>query len=116
RPPASLLVAGVGSWDTRLRRLADSLGVDGIEFVGRVAPSEMPRLYDRADVFVNASVLDNQPVSLLEAFAAGLPVITTDSGDIANMVRDGDNGLIVPREDPAAIAAAVTTLLDNPEQ
>jgi len=112
-PDATLTVAGNGSEEGRLRRLAVSLGSDGIRFVGRVEPYAMPALYDKADVFLNSSVVDNQPVSILEAFATGLPVVTTGTGDIINLVRDGDTGLLVPQGDPAAMAKAVTSLLEN---
>lgn len=76
----------------------------------------MPDLLATVDIFVNASVIDNQPVSVLEAFAAGLPVVTTGTGDIANLVRDGETGFLVPPADAAALAKAVTTLLDEPER
>ena len=115
-PDATLRVAGYGSEERRLRRLAASLGVDGIQFLGRVEPSAMASLLDEADIFVNSSVVDNQPVSVLEAFASGLPVVTTGTGDIAAMVRDGETGLIVPPGDPAAMAKAVTALLENPDR
>ena len=111
-PQATLTLAGYGSEERRLRRLA--AGTDGIRFVGRIDPRAIPDLYDAADIFVNASAVDNQPVSVLEAFAAGLPVVSTATGDIANMVRDGETGCIVPRDDPAAIATAVIGLLENP--
>ncbi len=74
----------------------------------------MPELYDGSDILVNASVLDNQPVSVLEAFAAGLPVVSTPSGDLANMIRDGETGRIVPPRDPQAMADAVASLLEDP--
>src|SRR5437899_661574 len=115
-PDATLRVAGYGSEERRLRRLAASLGVDGIQFLGRVEPSAMTSLLDEADIFVNSSVVDNQPVSVLEAFASGLPVVTTGTGDIAAMVRDGETGLIVPPGDPAAMAKAVTSLLENQDR
>lgn len=115
-PEATLAVAGYGSEEGRLRRLAASLGTDGIRFAGRVEPPAMPRLYEEADIFVNSSEVDNQPVSVLEAFAAGLPVVSTGTGDIAAMVRDGETGLLVPPGDPAAMASAVGSLLDNPDR
>lgn len=115
-PDATLTVAGYGSEERRLRQLAALLGINGIRFVGRVEPQAMPRLYDEADIFVNSSVLDNQPISVLEAFAAGLAVVSTGTGDIATMVRDGETGLIVPPENPAAMAEAVATLLDDPNR
>lgn len=115
-PEATLTVAGYGREEGRLRRLAASLGASGIRFVGRVEPGAMADLYEEADVFVNSSVVDNQPVSVLEAFAAGLPVVSTETGDIAAMVRDGETGLLVPPGDPAAMAKAVADLLDNPDR
>jgi L-malate glycosyltransferase len=115
-PEATLTLAGFGREERRLRRLAASLGSDGIRFVGRVEPSAMPGLLDGADIFVNSSVVDNQPVSILEAFASGLPVVSTGTGDIASLVRDGETGLLVPPDDPAALAKAVTMLLEQPER
>jgi glycosyltransferase involved in cell wall biosynthesis len=72
-------------------------------------------VYAQADIFVNSSVIDNQPNSVLEAFAAGVPVVSTGTGEIATMVRDGETGLIVPPDDPAAMAKAVTALLESPD-
>jgi glycosyltransferase involved in cell wall biosynthesis len=115
-PEASLTVAGYGSEENRLRRLAASLGGDGIRFLGRVEPAAMPDLYEDADIFVNSSILDNQPVSVLEAFASGLPVVSTGTGDIARMVRDGETGLIVPPGDPPAMAKGVASLLEDPDR
>jgi L-malate glycosyltransferase len=115
-PDATLTLAGVGSEEQELRRTAARIPGDGIRFVGRIEPEQMQELYDGADIFVNASVVDNQPVSVLEAFAAGLPVVTTATGDIAAMVRDGETGRIVPPEDPLAIAEAVIGLLEDPER
>src|SRR5207247_3399071 len=70
-PEATLTIAGVGEDDARLRQLARDLRLDGVSFLGRVEPAALPELCDAADIFVNSSVLDNQPVSVLEAFAAG---------------------------------------------
>jgi len=114
-PEATLTIAGSGSRERALRALADELNVSGIRFLGSVDPAAMPQTYDDADIFVNSSVLDNQPVSLLEAFASGLPVVSTPTGDIASMLRGGEAGLLVDAGDPAAVASAVTRLLDEPE-
>jgi len=113
-PEATLTIAGSGSEERRLSRFAASLGT-GVRFLGRVAPRQIPALYDEADIFVNSSLVDNQPVSVLEAFASGLPVVSTGTGDIGAMVRDGETGLIVPPGDPAAMVKAVVELLENPE-
>ena len=114
---ATLTIAGYGSEEEKLRRMAASLaGGSDIRFVGKADRSAMPGLYDEHDVFVNSSVVDNQPVSVLEALAAGLSVVSTDTGDIGAMVRSGETGLLVPRRDPAATAEAVAALLDNPDR
>jgi len=113
---ATLTIAGFGSEEERLRRLAASLNTPGTRFVGRVDPAAMPALCDESDIFVNSSVVDNQPLSVLEAFAAGLPVVSTATGGIAALVRDGDTGLIVPAGDPSAMAKAVAALLEDPDR
>ena len=114
-PDATLSITGGGTEEGRLRHLASSLGLGGVRFLGPVDPMWMPAVYDGADIFLNASVLDNQPVSVLEAFACGLPVISTGCGDLAALARDGKTALVVPPEDPAAMAEAATRLLKDPE-
>jgi len=109
-PEATLTVAGCGSEEARLKQMA----TPGVRFVGRVEPADMPSLFEFSDVFVNASVVDNQPVSILEAFAAGLPVVSTPTGDISALVRHGQTGLLIPENDPDTLAAAVLALIERP--
>jgi len=111
-PDATLTVAGYGSEEARLRRLA----TEGVRFVGKVDPQSMPQLCAEADVFLNASVVDNQPVSILEAFASGLPVVSTPTGDIAAMVRHHQTGLIVRPADAASLACGVLQLIACPDE
>ena len=113
-PEATLTIAGTGSQDSALRRLAARIGEGGIRFAGRIEPDEMTRLFDDHDIFVNSSLVDNQPVSILEAFSAGTPVVSTAAGGIPAMVRDGDTGLLLPERDPESMADAVSSLLENP--
>jgi len=115
-PEATLTVAGAGPDEPRLRRRAAALGDGAVRFVGRVQPGDMPRLYDDADFFLNSSVIDNQPVSILEAFAAGLPVVSTPTGDIAGMLGYGERGFLFPVGDPPAMAKTVMTLLEHPDR
>ncbi|HZI94547.1 MAG TPA: glycosyltransferase family 4 protein [Patescibacteria group bacterium] len=112
-PMATLTIAGTGSQEVALRRLAAGLGDGGIRFAGRTEPDEMTRLFDDHDIFVNSSLIDNQPVSILEAFAAGTPVVSTAAGGIRVMVRDGDTGLLLPGRHPEFMAQAVTWLLED---
>jgi L-malate glycosyltransferase len=114
-PDATLTIVGSGSLGPDLRRLATELRLDGVRFLGRVEPGALPDVCDAADIFVNCSILDNQPVSVLEAFAAGLPVVSTPAGDLRNLVRDWETGLLVPVLDPESTAKAIVTLLERPD-
>jgi glycosyltransferase involved in cell wall biosynthesis len=115
-PDATLTIAGYGSEESRLRAMAAQMTTGGVRFLGKVAPSWMPKLYADSDIYLNASEVDNQPVSILEAFASGTPVVSTPSGDIPSMVRHGETGLIVPPEAPIALARAIAETVDRPER
>jgi L-malate glycosyltransferase len=115
-PDATLTIAGYGSEEQSLRRLAGALAGDSVQFVGKVDPENMPALYEDADVFVNASVVDNQPVSIIEALSAGLPVVSTPTGDIRFMLQDGNAGMLVPPDDATALAEALLALWLDPDR
>lgn len=112
---ARLIVAGDGSERKRLESLSAELRLNNVEFIGQVAPEKMPELYDQADIFINASNIDNMPVSHIEAFAAGLAVVTTDAGGIPYIVADNRNGLVVACGDHEALARNVISLLEDAE-
>jgi len=96
----------------RLRRRALELGVGPqVTMRGWIGEREREALLARAAVFVLPSYVEALPMSLLEAMAAGCPVIATRVGGIPDLVRDGENGLLVPPGDPAALAAALQRLL-----
>ena len=113
-PEATLTLAGCGSEETALRKIVDDLRVDGVRFIGRIEPKDVQETYDAADIFVNSSVVDNQPVSVLEACASGLPVVSTATGDIPAMLCRGEAGVLVPPSNPAAMADAIAGLLEDP--
>lgn len=108
---ARLLVVGQGSQRSELEALARELCLRQTEFMGLVAPEAMLGLYDATDIFLNGSEIDSMPISILEAFASGLAVVTTDAGGIPWMVTDQETGLIVHRGDHQALAAAALLLL-----
>ncbi|MEM4218230.1 MAG: glycosyltransferase family 4 protein, partial [Candidatus Methanomethylicaceae archaeon] len=93
---------------TRTRRVADVLG--------NVPRPQMVDLYRSADVFVLPTVSDVFPAVILEAMAAGLPVITTPNCGSGEIIRDGVEGFIVPVRAPDVIAEKLTRLLENPEK
>jgi glycosyltransferase involved in cell wall biosynthesis len=112
-PEASLTLAGDGSQRVELERLASELDLRRTEFVGRVAPEEMHGLYAAADIYLNSPDIDNMPGSIIEAFASGLPVVTTDAGGIPYILKDGETGLMVQRGDYQAMAACAIRLLED---
>ena len=114
-PNATLTLVGAGSEFEVLRTLVQTLGVKDVRFVGQVAPNRIPEVLSEADIFVNGSTIDNQPLSLLEAFASGVPVVSTPTGGIPEIVRDGQTGLLVPASDPGAMTTAILSLLERPE-
>jgi len=113
-PDAALTLAGAGSQEGRLRALASSLGLRGVRFAGRIAQEEIWKLYADADIYVQSPDIDNMPSSVLEAFASGNPVVSTDAGGVPAVVHHETNGLLTPRDDHHRLAAAVLRLLDEP--
>jgi glycosyltransferase involved in cell wall biosynthesis len=97
-----------------LRRHADTLQLRHVIFVGRVAPSDIHRHYNEADIYIQSPSIDNMPLSVLEAFASGTPLVSTDVGGVPSMVRDGIDGLLVADDDSDALARAVLRLLADP--
>lgn len=116
RKDARLLVAGDGAENEKLRKLALELSLENIEFLGNVPQEKMPSLYSRADIYLNASNIDNMPSSIIEAFAAGTPVISTNAGGIPYVVTNGKNGLLVEKDDHAALAEKAIYLLENNDE
>ena len=112
-PESRLTVAGDGSQRAELERLARELSLCHTEFIGRVTPERMEELYDAADIYLNGSEIDNQPLSILEAFAAGLPVVTTDAGGIPYIVTHEETGMMAPCGDHEALAAGAIRLLED---
>ena len=112
-PQAQLIIAGDGSERASLEQLARDLNLQNTEFIGRVGHEKVTELYDAADIFLNGSSIDNQPLSLLEAFACGLPVVTTDAGGIPDMVVTEKTGLVVPVGEYEQLAAGALRLLDD---
>jgi L-malate glycosyltransferase len=113
-PHATLTLVGSGSQEDSLRALASSLALRNVTFTGAVPPAEISQYYAEADVFVQAPRIDNMPLSVLEAFASGLPVVSTDVGGVPYILTHGVHGLLAPDDDDEAIAACVLTLVGSP--
>ncbi len=113
-PTARLLLVGGGELHDDLAAKALSLGVDDIvTFAGM--RGDVPEILGTLDVFVLPSLWEGMPNAVLEAMAAGLPVVATAVGGTPEAVVDGVTGLLVCPSDPAALAEAILHLLDNPD-
>jgi glycosyltransferase involved in cell wall biosynthesis len=114
-PDASITVVGGGAHERRLRLLADELRLAHVRFAGRVHPSRIHEYYAGHDIYLQSPDIDNMPLSVLEAFASGLPVVSTDAGGVPYLVPPEMHGLLAPVGDHRALAAQVLRLLADPD-
>jgi L-malate glycosyltransferase len=113
-PDARLDLVGKGPLEAEIRGLVDALKLSGIRFTGVASREEIGRYYDGADIFINASCLDNMPVSVMEAFGTGTPVVSTAPEGMRYLVDDGRTGLLSDVGDAPALAHNVIRLLTEP--
>lgn len=112
-PEAHLWIAGVGGQEARLRSMAAALGViDRVRFLGW--RTDASALYRAADICVFPSRYEPLGNVVIQAWAHGLPVVAAASQGPAALIRDGEDGLLVPVDDADALAAGVRRLLDEP--
>lgn len=113
-PDSHLLVVGYGPERDSLAELAAILGVsDSVTFTGR--REDVPELLATMDVFVFPSHWEGHPGALLEAMAAGLPIVATRIDGNRDLLTDGRTGVLVPPRDPVGLAHALTSLCTDPE-
>jgi glycosyltransferase involved in cell wall biosynthesis len=113
-PNTMLLVLGRGSLAAKLKNQVDSLGIgDNVVFAG--FRRDIPKLLHELDILVHPASMEGLGVAILQAMAAGVPVVATPVGGIPEAVKDGVNGYLVPPKDSDAIADAVIRLLADPE-
>ncbi len=119
--PPRYAVAGVGPQQPRLARLVAELGLgDVVRFLGFVPDDDLPALYNAVDLYVGASrrvdlLAEGFGIALVEASASGLAVVGGRSGGVPDAVRDGETGILVDPDHPAAVAAGITRLLADAE-
>ncbi|MGA2643960.1 MAG: glycosyltransferase family 4 protein [Candidatus Sulfotelmatobacter sp.] len=114
-PEARLDLVGKGPSEGEIRALVRDLNLAGVHFMGVASREEIGRFYDQADIFINASWLDNMPVSIQEAFACGTLVASTAPESISYFVEHERTGLLSAVGDAQALAANVIRLLRDPD-
>jgi glycosyltransferase involved in cell wall biosynthesis len=119
RPDVSLTMLGPDKGDgshAAVLAAADRLGVrDRLNLVGPVPKSDIPMYLANSDLLINTTNVDNTPISVLEAMAAGVPVVSTAVGGIPFLLEHERTALLVPARDPVAMASSVLHLLDDPK-
>ena len=113
-PSATLSVAGSGSELVSLRGLTEALGIgSAVTFTGRISREQMAALLAAADLVLNPSTADNMPISILEAMASGVPVVSTSVGGIPYLLDHGRTALLVESGDAIAMANAALQVLQD---
>lgn len=116
-PVIMLRMGGGDSGDGSLsetRMLAKHLGVSGkVEYSGKIQKSDIPTWLQMGDIFINTTMVDNTPVSILEAMACGLCVVSTNVGGIPYMLENEKDALLVPPNDPETMAQAIEKLFSK---
>jgi len=117
-PNAHLTIVGPDKGDgtaAELTQLITTLNLSNhVSLVGSVPKSQVPALMEAADIFINPTNVDNTPVSIIEAMAAGLCIVSTNVGGIPYLLSNNDNALLVRPRDPEAMADAIKRILTEP--
>ncbi len=115
-PEAKIQIAGIGPEEGRLRSLATTLGLSNVEFLGFVRRADLDVVRSSAAALVHPSIsYDNAPLAVLEAMAAGMPVIGSRIGGIPEQIADAETGFLVEPADVGAWAEALSTFCTMPE-
>ena len=115
RPDTRFAVVGQGPLKDELAKQVAELSLEG-KFVLAGIRSDVPELMAAGDVFVLSSLWEGLPISLLEAMSSGCPVVATEVGGVGGVVQSDRTGLLVPPEDPDALAQAILRCLNNPQE
>lgn len=113
-PEARLSLVGDGRCEGQIRALVSELGGNGVEFLGAIENEKIHTAYHNCDIYVNASVVDNMPISILEAFACGNVVVSSAAGGIRHLVEHERTGLLSEPGDWQSLAANILRVLRDP--
>ena len=115
-PDSKLIIIGDGTIRQELENLTNNLEIGkNVEFIGEVPNSDVPKYLSSVNIYLLTSFREGFSISLLEAMAFGLPIISTPVGIAPNVLNEWNNGYLVPIRDPHAICEAVIKITENPE-
>lgn len=114
-PKARLILLGKGPEDERLRKIVKTQHIDGVTFMKPVKHEDIPEIINCADVLTLCSLFEGMPTVVLEALACGVPVVSTDVGDVSNVVVNGKTGQLVRNRDPESLKNAILKVIRNGE-
>lgn len=116
-PGAKICMVGPDKDDSleRCKKFSEEKKLN-VEFTGKLKKKEWVQLSTQFDIFLNTSNIDNTPVSVIEAMALGLPVISTNVGGIPYLIGNGKSGILVPPDNPTLMANAIERLIEKPIQ
>ncbi|HXE13351.1 MAG TPA: glycosyltransferase family 4 protein [Bryobacteraceae bacterium] len=112
-PHATLTMAHDGSSRPSLESLVADLRLKNVRFLGRVDQAAMRALYHECDIYLMSPEVDNMPLSVLECFASGMPVVSTSAGGVPFLVDNGRTGILVPLNDHKALASAALRIIEE---
>ncbi len=113
-PEVLLTIVGEGGYEQRLRELTGQLGLEAaVDFAGYIPNERMPQVYSEAHIFALPTEAESFAMVFPEAMACGLPIVSSTAGAVPEIVRDGEEGLLVPAGDVEALAEALQRLLED---
>ena len=108
-----LKIIGDGPLRNEIDNYISKNSLKNIELLGRVSSSKLIDTYNWADIFINTTNVDNQPVTVLEAMTCGIPVVSTNVGGIPDIISDQENGLLSDANDVKAMAENIIKIISN---
>lgn len=114
-PDASLVLVGDGSQNEALKRQSEALRLRRVIFTGRVDNNQIYKYLDKADIMLSSPIVDNMPVSLLEAMNAGLLIVSSDVGGVPYMIENGKTGLLFPSGDDKSLCEQMLWAISHQE-
>jgi glycosyltransferase involved in cell wall biosynthesis len=109
-----LIMIGTGPYEKKAKELAEKLGIEKfVKCTGRIPYEEIPSFYQGSDIFSFASLTETQGIVVLEAEAAGLPVVVLEDDVFAGIIKDGKNGFIIKKQKPEVFADSILKILDD---